>query len=55
MEEDVHVMPIDDLVEHEPTIDCWCRPVRFVTPVGPDVIVHNALDARELIEMHGIN
>ncbi len=41
----VHVIPIDDLREHDPS-DCWCDPI-----VNEDgVVVHNALDRRELYE-----
>lgn len=44
---DVHVLPIDDLVEHEEEgDDCVCGPrVEFVE--GGKVVVHNSLDGRE--------
>lgn len=42
-EDNVHVIPRNDLREHETHRDCWCRPVEQ----EPGVIVHNALDGRE--------
>jgi hypothetical protein len=48
--DDVHVHPLGDLVEHEPE-DCVCGPT--VEPVPRDdgsvgwCIIHHALDARE--------
>ena len=47
---ELHVVPTNDLIEHE-TVgdDCACGPrVEFV-PGGP-VIVHHSLDGRELRE-----
>lgn len=56
---DVHVLPINDLREHEETRDCWCKPrVEFadnVSDLETRVIVHNSLDGRELVEAHGLN
>ena len=57
----LHVLPLDDLREHEETATCWCQPrVETVDPETGEayeqpLIVHNSLDARELIERHGIN
>lgn len=39
------VTPIDDIRTHHPGTDCWCQPYKV-----DDVIVHNALDAREVHE-----
>ena len=46
---EVHVVPIDDLRKHVVGLDCWCHP----TPDVDDraVIVHHALDRRELFEV----
>ena len=42
-----HVVPDDDLREHELTKDCWCH------PYDDDLIwVHNSMDRREDYE-HG--
>jgi hypothetical protein len=45
----VHVVPINDLVEHEDD-DCVCGPaVEFVPPNGW-LVTHHSLDGRELHE-----
>jgi len=45
----VHVLPIDDLIEHEATEDCPCGPdTEFVS--GGAVITHHSLDGREALE-----
>jgi len=43
-----HVMPVEDLREHEVTLSCWCHPVQDWE--DSTVIAHNAMDQRELIE-----
>lgn len=44
----IHVVPLNDLREHETSIACWCHP----TPdeEEPCVIVHHSLDQREKYE-----
>ena len=44
----IHVIPINDLREHECRADCWCNP----TPDDeePFVIVHHSMDRREEYE-----
>ena len=37
-----HVVPIDDLREHDLDMSCWCHPVD-----DEGVIVHNSMDGRE--------
>lgn len=45
----IHVMPRGDLREHVADgIKCWCNPVRDIEEES--VIVHNAMDRRELYE-----
>lgn len=44
----VHVVPLGDLREHEPSVRCWCRPAEEFDE--PDVWVHRALDGRERYE-----
>lgn len=52
--DDVHVMPIDDLIEHDEADDCVCVP--RLDPVEREdgsigwVIVHHSLDGREATE-----
>lgn len=51
--EPIHVMPVDDLIEHE-YVDCVCGPE--VVPIECDdgsiawLYVHDSLDGRELHE-----
>jgi hypothetical protein len=48
MSEDIHVMPVNDLREHESAADCWCRPRR--DEEEPRVLIHNSMDERESYE-----
>lgn len=41
-----HVVPIDDLREHDPNCACWCHPILD----DEGVVIHNAMDRREQIE-----
>ena len=50
----IHIMPVDDLVEHDDCIACWCQPRTIQEPDAVLVVVHHAMDGRELIEEHGI-
>ena len=54
-ERDIHVSPINDLVDHVDDEDCWCEPKIETFTDGRRVIVHNSADSRELIEQHGVN
>ncbi len=40
-----HVIPIEDLKEHEESPECWCNPTETEA-----VWVHNAADGREAYE-----
>jgi hypothetical protein len=44
----VHVVPLDDLREHECSSACWCQPIEY--DEEPGIWVHNALDGRENYE-----
>lgn len=44
----IHVVPLNDLREHEASITCWCHPTQ--DEEEPFVIIHNALDQREKYE-----
>lgn len=46
MTEQWHILPQNDLREHEDKLSCWCYPL--LTSEG--VIIHNALDEREKYE-----
>lgn len=52
---DVHILPIVDLYDHELRRGCWCDPGFSRQPGADCVVVHNAMDGRELIERYGIN
>lgn len=44
-----HILPIDDLEEHEESTTCKCKPdVQYED--GNMIIVHNSFDGREFIE-----
>ena len=47
-----HVLPINDLRKHDESKYCWCHPKSQRQPNGNWVIVHNALDGRELKEQN---
>ncbi len=88
----VHVLPVNDLREHDEAESCWCQPLVKHETDGVEecaacraewrgsktrhldgcanvqhgwlftvnrivgiVVVHHAMDGRELIEQHGIN
>ena len=40
-----HILPINDLREHEESESCWCKP-----EVDEGVIIHNSMDGREEYE-----
>ena len=41
-----HIIPVDDLREHEATPECWCCP----SEEEDGIFVHHALDNREAYE-----
>lgn len=45
--EAVHVVPLNDLREHEAIKDCWCKPTEDAVD---DVWVHHSMDKREEFE-----
>jgi hypothetical protein len=44
----VHVVPLNDLREHQPSTTCWCKPRSSLHDYT--VYIHNALDQREKYE-----
>jgi hypothetical protein len=42
-----HILPINDIREHEESIDCWCEPEEDIN----GVIIHNSADGREDYEV----
>ena len=52
---DIHVVPINDLREHQESETCWCQPTVERVEEDRRLIVHNSEDGRELVEQHGVN
>ena len=44
----IHVVPLNDLREHEASRDCWCNPTE--DEGWPGVWVHHSMDRREEYE-----
>lgn len=42
----IHIMPIDDIFEHEETENCVCDP-GIEDRNGYRIVIHNAFDGRE--------
>jgi hypothetical protein len=59
---DTHVIPVDDLRVHLERRTCWCAPsISLVDsqtgepfPDDQALVVHQAMDGRELVEQHGV-
>jgi len=57
---DLHVSPINDMKDHIESRDCWCDPkIVDVSTIGEEagsriIVVHNAMDGREIVEEYGI-
>ncbi len=48
----VHIVPVNDLKEHDATMECWCQPT---LDDGEDwghekIFVHHSADGREAFE-----
>lgn len=46
----IHILPINDLQEHEEETTCKCEP-RVIFENGEMIVVHNSFDGREAVEM----
>ena len=46
--DNIHVVPLNDLREHDTSLTCWCHP----TPEDdePRVVLHHSMDERESYE-----
>lgn len=44
-EDDLHVVPLADLRDHDVSRHCWCRPDEDDETLG--LFIHHALDQRE--------
>ena len=48
--DDIHVLPVNDILEHQECADCWCDPE--IEVVGATLlIIHNSFDGREYKEI----
>ena len=45
-----HILPINDLEEHEELSTCKCEPKMEVLEDGDLMIIHNCYDKRDVIE-----
>ena len=43
-----HVMPVNDLREHESNAQCWCNPTQ--DEEEPSIYIHHSMDRREEYE-----
>jgi len=46
-----HILPIKDIKEHEELSTCECEPKVEMQDSGALLIIHNAFDGREAIEI----
>ena len=53
MPPDLHILPLNDLREHEESPTCWCAP-GLEREDDTILIIHHAADGRELVEQHGL-
>lgn len=49
---DLHVVPLDDLRDHDLSETCWCHPVEIFEGYVP-IWVHNSMDGREHTKEQG--
>ena len=42
-----HILPINDLIEHEEASTCHCNPVAELQESGDFLIIHKAYDGRK--------
>lgn len=45
-----HILPINDLKEHEESSTCECKPRVEILEDGDILVIHNSYDKREYIE-----
>lgn len=46
----IHILPINDLKEHEELTTCGCNPKIEILEDGEIMVIHNSYDGREIIE-----
>jgi len=50
MSETIHVLPVDDLFEHNQSAHCHCSPRVEYVEDGGVLVIHNSYDGREELE-----
>lgn len=45
-----NIVPSDDLLPHEMSEHCQCKPIKEICDDGSVIIIHNSFDKRELVE-----
>lgn len=45
-----HILPINDIKEHDELSTCHCKPISEILENGDIMITHNSFDGRELME-----
>lgn len=46
----IHILPLNDLKEHEELTTCECKPRIEILDNGEIMVVHNSYDGREYVE-----
>ena len=46
----IHILPVNDLKEHEELTTCECNPRIEILDDGEIMVIHNSYDGREYIE-----
>jgi len=46
-----HILPTNDLKEHEESSTCECYPTIEIKDNGDMLVIHNAFDGREIFEL----
>lgn len=46
----IHIIPNNDLIEHEQDSTCHCSPTATIQDGGDIILIHNSYDHRECIE-----
>ncbi len=52
---DVHIIPVDDLKDHDESQYCHCEPRIEPGDYGKNLVIHNSYDGRELTEPDNIS
>lgn len=45
-----HIVPLNDLRDHEESVDCWCQPELLDDDYLDSVYLHASMDGREAFD-----